>query len=151
MSINACHKVSLCYWDPYYQFLTTGRYVLLITFSLSCLAERADRLRLRIEGKIGRPTGHHHTTNAEHLNTQITYQINATNLPVIMSGICLQIEVHSMALKLVRIHWAFVCTLRAFAVFQFVNRTKCLLYVTPIPILMTLRDSPWFYYFFSGC
>lgn len=31
------------------------------------------------------------------------------------------------------------------------NPTKCLLYVTPIPILMTLRDSPWFYYFFSGC
>lgn len=42
------------------------------------------------------------------------------------------------------IHWNYVLAMHfAHAIFKS--------NVTPIPILMTLRDSPWFYYFFSGC
>lgn len=64
--------------------ILSSRYVLLITFSLSCLAARAHTSfassLMRIEGEMATII----ITNAEHLSTQITYKINATNLPVIM-------------------------------------------------------------------
>lgn len=64
------HKVSLCYWDPYYQFLTTGLYVLLITSSFSCLAARAHIVYFKFNANRRR-NGHHNNNQCgtfEHTN-----------------------------------------------------------------------------------